>query len=87
MGAEKILIGHSSKVNDIVGLQKIEEIDKQFLIKKNYLWGCKKEPIYYRNRKKPEIIIEIEKIIRYVGVFINLCLLKSQTHLFNTLTR
>ena len=34
LGAEKLLIRHSSKVNDIVGLQKIEEKDKQFLIEK-----------------------------------------------------
>ena len=34
LGAEKILIRHSSKVIDIVGLQKIEEKDKQFSIEK-----------------------------------------------------
>ena len=34
LGAEKNLIRHSSKVNNIVGLQKIEEKDKQFLIEK-----------------------------------------------------
>ena len=30
--AEKILIRNCSKVNNIVGLQKVEEKDKQFLI-------------------------------------------------------
>ena len=34
LGAEKNLIRHSSEVNNIVGLQKIEEKDKQFLIEK-----------------------------------------------------
>ena len=34
MGAEKILIIHTSKVRDKIGLQKIEEKDKQFLIEK-----------------------------------------------------
>ena len=34
MNAEKILIRHTSKVKDEVGLQKIKEKDKQFLIKK-----------------------------------------------------
>ena len=34
MNAEKFLIRHTSKVKDEVGLQKIEEKDKQFLIKK-----------------------------------------------------
>ena len=34
LGAEQILIRHSWKVNNIVGLQKKEEKDKQFLIVK-----------------------------------------------------
>ena len=51
LGGEKILIRHSSKVNDIVGLQKIEEKDKQFLIEKN-IYEVEKEPVRYRNRKK-----------------------------------
>ena len=54
MGAEKILIGHSSKVNDIVGLQKIQEIDKQFLIKK----------IIYEVAKKSPYTIETEKSLK-----------------------
>ena len=33
MGAEKILIRHTSKVRDEISLQKIEEKDKHFLIK------------------------------------------------------
>ena len=32
MNAEKILIRHTSKVKDEVGLQTVEEKDKQFLI-------------------------------------------------------
>ena len=34
MGAEKILIRHTSKVRDEFGLQKIEDKDKEFLIEK-----------------------------------------------------
>ena len=34
MGAEKTLIRHASKIKDETDLQKIEEKDKQFLIKK-----------------------------------------------------
>ena len=52
MGAEKNLIRHSSKVKDEIGLQKIEEKDKQFLIEKNYSRDRKKEPVHYKNRKK-----------------------------------
>ena len=35
LGAEKLLIRHSSNVSNIVGLQKKEKKDKQFLIEKN----------------------------------------------------
>ena len=34
MGAEKILIRHTSKVKDEISFQKIEEKGKQFLIEK-----------------------------------------------------
>ena len=34
VGAEKILIRHTSKVKDEIGFQKIEEKGKQFLIEK-----------------------------------------------------
>ena len=56
MGAEKILIIRTSKVRDKIGLQKIEEKDKQFLIEKviakienKYLYKIKaeKEPENY----------------------------------------
>ena len=36
MGAEKKLIRHTSKVRDEIGLQKIEEKDRDFLIEKIY---------------------------------------------------
>ena len=54
LGAEKLLIRHSSKVNDIVGLQKIEEKDKQFLIEK----------IVYEVEKKGPYAIETEKSLK-----------------------
>ena len=34
MGAKIFLIRHTSKVRDEIGLQKIEEKDKQFLVEK-----------------------------------------------------
>ena len=34
MGAKNFLIRHTSKVRDEIGLQKIEEKDKQFLVEK-----------------------------------------------------
>ena len=51
-GAEKNVLRHSSKVNDIVSLQKIEEIDKQFLIEKLIYEVGKQEPVSYRNGGK-----------------------------------
>ena len=54
MNAEKILIRHTSKVKDEVGLQKIEEKDKQFLIEKiipNIEKEKKKNSVQNRGRK------------------------------------
>ena len=55
MNAEKILIRHTSKVKDEVGLQKIEEKDKQFLIEKNI-------PNIEKEKKKIPCKIEVEKV-------------------------
>ena len=54
LGAEKILIKHTSKVKDKVGLQKIEEKDKQFLIEK----------LIYEIEEKNPYTIETEKKAR-----------------------
>ena len=54
LGAENILIRHTSKVKDVVGLQKIEEKDKQFLIEK----------LIYEIEKKNPYTIETEKKAR-----------------------
>ena len=64
LGADKILIRYSSKVSNIVSLQKIEEKDKQFLIEKNIFEVEKKSPYAKETEKKPEIIIETEKNYR-----------------------
>ena len=61
--AGKILIRNCSKINDIVGLQKTEEKDKQFLIEK-IISVVEKSPYAIETEKKPEIIIEIETIYR-----------------------
>ena len=80
LGAEKKLIRYSSKVNDIVGLQKIEEKDKQFLMEKIIYEVEKKTPHAVETEKKPEIITEIEKNYRigrrvYQSLFAEVCLL------------
>ena len=54
LGAENILIRHTSKVKDEVGLQTIEEKDKQFLIEK----------LIYEIEKKNPYTIETEKKAR-----------------------
>ena len=61
LGAENILIRHTSKVKGEVGLQKIEEKDKQFLIEKLIYEIEKKNPNTAEIEKKPEILFEIEK--------------------------
>ena len=80
LGAEKKLIRYSSKVNDIVGLQKIEEKEKQFLIEKIIYEVEKKTPYAVETEKKPEIITEIEKNCSigrrvYQSLFAEVCLL------------
>ena len=51
INAEKSLIRHTSKVKDEVSLQKIEEKDKQFLIKK-ITSNVEKKSVRNRGRKK-----------------------------------
>ena len=51
MGAEKILIRHTSNVRDEISLQKIEEKDKQFFIEKIIAKIENKNP-YAKNRKR-----------------------------------
>ena len=52
LGAEKMLIRHMSKAEDVVGLKKIEEKDKQFLMEK-LIHSIKKESSYkIRTEKK-----------------------------------
>ena len=57
LGADKILIRYSSKVNNIASLQKIEEKDKQFLIEKDICEVEKKSPYAIQTNKKPGITI------------------------------
>ena len=90
MNAEKILIRHTSKVKDEIGLQKIEEKDKQFLIEKimsniekkktKKKKKKKKHPYKVEVEKNLDIMLEIEKTIGSVDAYINLCLLKLQIH-------
>ena len=51
MGAEKILISHTSNVRDEISLKKIEEKDKQFFIEKIIAKIDNKNP-YEKNRKR-----------------------------------
>ena len=61
MGAEQTLIRCTSEVKDKIGLQKIEEKDKQFSIEKIIAEIEKKSPYITETEKKPEIMLEIEK--------------------------
>ena len=83
------MISHSSKVNDIVGLQKIEEKDKQFLIEKIIYEVEKMSPYVIETEKKPGIIIEIEKNCRiclrvYQSLFVEVA--DTSIQYINTLT-
>ena len=51
MGAEKILIRHTSNVRDEISLQKIEEKDKQFFIEK-IIAKIENKNSYEKNRKR-----------------------------------
>ena len=64
MGAEKILIRHTSKIRGEIGLHKIEEKDKQFLIEKIIAKIENKNPYEIKAEKEPEIMLEIEKKYR-----------------------
>ena len=61
MGGEKVLIRHTSKVRDEVGLQKIEENNRQFFIEKIIAKIESKKPYAIETEKEPEIMLEIEK--------------------------
>ena len=58
------MIRHTSKVRDEIGLQKIEEKDKQFLIEKFLAKMENKNPYKIKTEKEPEIMLEIEKKYR-----------------------
>ena len=64
MGAEKILIRHTSKVRDEVRLQQIEENDWQFLTEKIIAKIENKNPYVIETEKDPEIMLELEKNYR-----------------------
>ena len=61
IGAEKILIRHTSKVRDKIGLQKTEENDKQLLIEKIIARIENKNPYTTETEKETETMLEIEK--------------------------
>ena len=89
MHAEKILIRHNSKVKDEVGLQKIEEKNKQFLIEKIISEIEKKNRYSIETEKMPKIILEIDKDYRihrriYQSLFVKIAATFIQY--MNTLT-
>ena len=53
MGAKKILIRHTTKNRDEIGLQKIEEKYKQFLIEKIISKIENKNPYEIKTEKEP----------------------------------
>ena len=64
MGAVKILISHTLKVRGKIGLQKIEEKDKQFLTEKIIAKKENKNPYEIKTEKEPEIMLENENNYR-----------------------
>ena len=64
MALKKTLIRHISNVRNEIGLQKIEEKDKQFLIEKIIAKIEYKNPYEIKTEKEPEIMLEIEKDYR-----------------------
>ena len=64
MALKKTLIRHISNVRNKIGLQKIEEKDKQFLIEKIIAKIEYKNPYEIKTEKEPEIMLEIEKDYR-----------------------
>ena len=62
LNAEKMKIRHSSNVKDDTGFIKIEEENNQFLIDKIFV-QLKKNNLYVISmEKKPEVMLEIEKL-------------------------
>ena len=89
MGAEKIMIRHTSKVRDEIGLQNTEEKDKQFLIEKIIAKTEIKNPYTIETEKEPKTMLEIEKIYRiYSRVYQTLPYEIAETFIqyINTLT-
>ena len=64
LGAEKLMIRHTSKAEDPYRLKKIEEENKQFLIEKIIYDIENKNPYIVSTERKPEITLEIEKTYR-----------------------
>ena len=64
MALKKTLIRHISNVRNKIGLQKIEEKDKQFLIEKIIAKIEYKNTYEIKTEKEPEIMLEIEKDYR-----------------------
>ena len=63
-----MLIRHMSKAEDVVGLKKIEEKDKQFSMEK-LIHSIKKESSYkIRTEKKQKLFWRLKKTTEYVGV-------------------
>ena len=89
MGAEKIMIRHTSKVRDEIGLQNTEEKDKQFLIEKIIAKTEIKNPYTIETEKEPKTMLEVEKIYRiYSRVYQTLSYEIAETFIqyINTLT-
>ena len=69
MGAEQTLIRRTSEVKDKIGLQKVEEKDKQFSIEKIIAEIEKKSPYIIETEKKPEIMLKLRKITGFVDAY------------------
>ena len=66
MGAKQILMRHTSKVTDEIGLQKTEEKEKPFLIGKIIAKIENKKPYKIKTEKGPKIILYILYILQLI---------------------
>ena len=74
LGEEKPLIRPSSKAKDSVGLKKIEEKDRQFLIEKTICNVEKENPYAKDIEKSQKLCSRLKQTTESAGTFISRCL-------------
>ena len=84
LGGEKQIIRHTAKLKDSISLEKIEETQVVFLLKK-IIHSIEFSNLYENSAEKKQTLLKLLKvIIRYPGEFTRLFLLILLTFLLNT---